>query len=103
MGTDDPRNTLHTQDELPFVSAKRVLRDIGGSVADELELISFHTISKGVIGEAVQPSAAVTGVLMPCAICRDHCLLMQYVIHASGLLAHYELWEYSQSTRKVHA
>ncbi|KAK9868168.1 hypothetical protein WJX84_007601 [Apatococcus fuscideae] len=48
---DEVYQTNIYQDELPFVSAKRVLRDIGGSVADELELISFHTISKGVIGE----------------------------------------------------
>ncbi len=54
-GEDRTRHNLEQvkiwlQDERPFVSAKRVLRDIGGPIADELELISFHTVSKGVIG-----------------------------------------------------
>lgn len=39
-----------TQDERPFISAKRVLNDIGGQMAKDLELVSFHTVSKGVIG-----------------------------------------------------
>ena len=38
------------QDERPFISAKRVLNDIGGQMAKDLELVSFHTVSKGVIG-----------------------------------------------------
>ncbi|PSC75327.1 alanine aminotransferase [Micractinium conductrix] len=39
------------QDEKPFVSAKKVMGDIGGAAARETELASFHTVSKGVLGE----------------------------------------------------
>lgn len=39
------------QDDKPFVSAKKVLGDLGGPYADSVELASFHTVSKGVLGE----------------------------------------------------
>ena len=29
------------------MSAKKVLKDMGGAIADEVELVSFHTVSKG--------------------------------------------------------
>lgn len=35
----------------PFVSFKRVLRSLGAPYADEVELVSFHSISKGYSGE----------------------------------------------------
>ncbi|KAI7845708.1 hypothetical protein COHA_000822 [Chlorella ohadii] len=39
------------QDEKPFVSAKKVLGDLGAPYSDSVELASFHTVSKGVLGE----------------------------------------------------
>jgi len=39
------------QDEKPFVSAKKVLGDLGKPYTDKVELASFHTVSKGVLGE----------------------------------------------------
>lgn len=33
------------------MSAKKVLGDLGGAIAQEVELASFHTVSKGVLGE----------------------------------------------------
>jgi alanine transaminase len=35
----------------PFVSFKKVLRDMPAPIRDEVELVSFHSISKGVSGE----------------------------------------------------
>jgi len=37
-------------DRLPFVSFKKVLKDMGSSY-DDVELVSFHSVSKGVFGE----------------------------------------------------
>ena len=37
----------------PFVSFKKVLANMGGAVASQLELISFHSVSKGFVGEYV--------------------------------------------------
>ncbi|QHO41546.1 Glutamate--glyoxylate aminotransferase [Arachis hypogaea] len=42
------------QDERPFVSAKKVLMDIGPPLSKEVQLISFHTVSKGYWGECGQ-------------------------------------------------
>lgn len=49
---------IYKPNELPFVSFKKVLRDFGKSadtsersIADDVELVSFHSISKGVSGE----------------------------------------------------
>ncbi|GBG68577.1 Glutamate: glyoxylate aminotransferase (GGT) [Chara braunii] len=42
------------QDERPFVSARKVMMDMGPPVSTSLELISFHTVSKGPIGECGQ-------------------------------------------------
>ena len=39
------------QDKLPFVSCKQVLREMGEPVASAVELLSFHTVSKGSLGE----------------------------------------------------
>lgn len=39
------------QDEKPFVSAKKVMGDLGAPFSSEVELASFHTVSKGVLGE----------------------------------------------------
>lgn len=42
------------QDERPFLSAKKVLMDMGPPISKELELISYHTVSKGFWGECGQ-------------------------------------------------
>ncbi|KAH6828041.1 alanine-2-oxoglutarate aminotransferase 2 [Perilla frutescens var. hirtella] len=42
------------QDERPFISARKVLMDIGPPISKELQLISFHTVSKGYWGECGQ-------------------------------------------------
>ncbi len=39
------------QDEKPFVSAKKVMNDMGEPYASGVELASFHTVSKGFLGE----------------------------------------------------
>jgi len=38
-------------DARPFVSARSVLGRLGGQIADEVQLLSFHTVSKGSLGE----------------------------------------------------
>ncbi|KAL6547376.1 Glutamate--glyoxylate aminotransferase 2 [Orobanche minor] len=42
------------QDERPFMSARKVLMDMGPPVSKDLQLVSFHTISKGYWGECGQ-------------------------------------------------
>jgi len=39
------------QDERPFVSAKKVMFEMGAPYANSVELLSFHTVSKGSAGE----------------------------------------------------
>jgi glutamate--glyoxylate aminotransferase len=39
------------QDERPFVSAKKVMMEMGEPYASTLELVCFHTVSKGTLGE----------------------------------------------------
>ena len=39
------------QDVTPFVSARKVMKDLGEPYASGVELISFHTVSKGTLGE----------------------------------------------------
>lgn len=39
------------QDERPFVSAKKVMNDMGAPYNTGVELASFHTVSKGTLGE----------------------------------------------------
>ena len=39
------------QDKTPFVSARQVMKDMGEPYASGVELISFHTVSKGSLGE----------------------------------------------------
>lgn len=39
------------QDEKPFVSAKKVLMEMGEPYSSNVELVSFHTVSKGSLGE----------------------------------------------------
>ncbi len=43
------------QDEKPFVSAKKVMKDLGEPYASGVELASFHTVSKGFLGELLGP------------------------------------------------
>ncbi|MQL05715.1 aminotransferase class I/II-fold pyridoxal phosphate-dependent enzyme, partial [Escherichia coli] len=42
------------QHERPFVSSKKVLMDLGPPISKEVQLISFHTVSKGYWGECGQ-------------------------------------------------
>ncbi|KAM3386189.1 hypothetical protein ACQJBY_009681 [Aegilops geniculata] len=42
------------QDERPFISARKVMFDMGPPVSKEVQLISFHTVSKGYWGECGQ-------------------------------------------------
>ncbi|ESQ34451.1 hypothetical protein EUTSA_v10007514mg [Eutrema salsugineum] len=42
------------QDERPFISAKKVLMDMGLPLSKEVQLVSFHTVSKGYWGECGQ-------------------------------------------------
>ncbi|PKI77145.1 hypothetical protein CRG98_002648 [Punica granatum] len=39
------------QDERPFISVKKVLMDMGGPMSKEVQLVSFHSVSKGYWGE----------------------------------------------------
>jgi glutamate--glyoxylate aminotransferase len=39
------------QDTTPFVSARKVMKDLGEPYASGVELVSFHTVSKGSLGE----------------------------------------------------
>ena len=39
------------QDKLPFVSARKVLMELGEPYSSNVELCSFHTVSKGSLGE----------------------------------------------------
>ncbi|XP_029123125.1 glutamate--glyoxylate aminotransferase 2 isoform X2 [Elaeis guineensis] len=42
------------QDERPFVSARKILFDMGPPISKEVQLVSFHTVSKGYWGECGQ-------------------------------------------------
>lgn len=42
------------QDERPFISARKALMDMGPPISKELQLVSFHTVSKGYWGECGQ-------------------------------------------------
>lgn len=42
------------QDERPFVSARKILLDMGPPISKEVQLVSFHTVSKGYWGECGQ-------------------------------------------------
>ncbi|XP_028104809.1 glutamate--glyoxylate aminotransferase 2-like [Camellia sinensis] len=38
------------QDERPFISARKVLLDMGPPISKAVQLVSFHTVSKGCWG-----------------------------------------------------
>ncbi|KAG0481848.1 hypothetical protein HPP92_009932 [Vanilla planifolia] len=42
------------QDERPFISARKILLDMGPPMSKEVQLVSFHTVSKGYWGECGQ-------------------------------------------------
>eukprot|EP01132_Coremiostelium_polycephalum_P004831 gene4831-6021_t len=44
------QENVYVKETKPFISFKKVLRDMGGKYND-LELVSFHSISKGFVGE----------------------------------------------------
>lgn len=45
------QHNIFDESAKPFISFKRVLRDMPKQVAESVELVSFHSISKGVSGE----------------------------------------------------
>ncbi|KAK9027720.1 hypothetical protein V6N11_067543 [Hibiscus sabdariffa] len=45
------------QDDRPFISARKVLMDMGPPISREVQLVSFHTVSKGYWGECGQRGA----------------------------------------------
>ena len=51
MGTARCSAACSLQDDAEFHSAKSVLAEMGGEIARSLELASFHTVSKGALGE----------------------------------------------------
>lgn len=38
-------------DKVPFISFRKVLAEMGEPYSSEVELISFHSVSKGLLGE----------------------------------------------------
>ncbi|KAL8157043.1 glutamate--glyoxylate aminotransferase 2 [Apium graveolens] len=42
------------QDERPFISSRKVLMDMGQPISKQVQLVSFHTVSKGYWGECGQ-------------------------------------------------
>ncbi len=52
---------------LPFHSFKKVLHEMGGEIASKVELVSFHSTSKGVVGE-VFGSTAVSSLIFSVAV-----------------------------------
>ncbi|KAL9665424.1 hypothetical protein QQ045_020844 [Rhodiola kirilowii] len=42
------------QDERPFISSRKVLLDMGPPISKEVQLVSYHTVSKGYWGECGQ-------------------------------------------------
>lgn len=51
MADEVYQNNIFSPDTKPFVSFKKVLRSMPAPICDEVELVSFHSISKGVSGE----------------------------------------------------
>ncbi|XP_045814853.1 glutamate--glyoxylate aminotransferase 2 isoform X1 [Trifolium pratense] len=51
---DEVYQTNIYQDERPFISSKKVLMDIGPPLSKEVQLVSFHSVSKGFLGECGQ-------------------------------------------------
>lgn len=51
---DEVYQTNIYQDERPFISSKKVLMDMGPPISKEVQLISFHSVSKGYFGECGQ-------------------------------------------------
>jgi len=54
---DEVYQTNLWDDSLPFVSFKKVAHDMG-ALDDGLQLVSFHSVSKGFLGEFVTTAAA---------------------------------------------
>jgi len=51
MADEVYQNNIFHPDDRPFVSFKKVMKSLGSPYADNVELISFHSISKGQYGE----------------------------------------------------
>ncbi|EGC31753.1 alanine transaminase [Dictyostelium purpureum] len=44
------QENVYVKEDKPFISFKKVVKDMGGEYAD-LEMVSFHSVSKGFVGE----------------------------------------------------
>ena len=51
---DEVYQTNIYQDERPFISSRKVLMELGPPISKEVQLISFHSVSKGYYGECGQ-------------------------------------------------
>lgn len=51
MADEVYQTNVFNKEKRPFTSFKKVLRSLGAPYADNLELVSFHSMSKGQIGE----------------------------------------------------
>ena len=50
MADEVYQENIYIEDR-PFVSMRKVLHDMGGEIADEVEMISVNSVSKGMMGE----------------------------------------------------
>jgi aspartate/methionine/tyrosine aminotransferase len=50
MADEVYQENVYIKEEIPFVSFKKVLKSMGSKYND-VELFSFHSISKGFVGE----------------------------------------------------
>ena len=78
-GLADVPCTLLQQDALPFVSCKKVLRELGEPYSSNVELCSFHTVSKGSLGECGLRGGYLVSTLACVHVaaapgCKDVCL-----------------------------
>ena len=48
------QENIYYPEKAPFLSAKQVLMEMGPEFSDQVELVSFHSTSKGLIGECGQ-------------------------------------------------
>lgn len=58
-----------------FHSFKKVLMEMGPPYATQQELASFHSVSKGYMGECVRGHKDCTLAWVPCPACPDTCAL----------------------------
>ncbi|GMP82697.1 hypothetical protein CsSME_00036894 [Camellia sinensis var. sinensis] len=66
------------QDERPFMSARKVMLDMGPPISKELQLVSFHTVSKGYWGECGQRGGYFEMTNIPLQVCLAVIFLMLF-------------------------